>query len=279
MKKIPSGRLDVRMIALDLDDTLLDKDTRISDGNVRALQKAAAQGIYVVLCSGRAEDAILPYVHRLDIAGTEAGRYLIAINGCSIFDLHKRVQIYSRTVSGDILRHANEEAKKAGLFGEVYTPTTIYMPESTEWTDLDVKLCKLKGEVVPDFDNFILKGFSKMLIPGQPEVLQELQAKLKADFGKDAVVFISKPYFLEILPPDCGKGEALTWLAAHAGVAQEQTMGFGDSMNDESMIRMAGYGVAMSNGLPYIQEAAAFVTEQDNDHSGVGDFIEKYVLR
>lgn len=278
MKKLPSGKLDVRMIALDLDDTLLDKDTRISDDNVAALQAAAAQGIYVVLCSGRAEDAILPYVHRLDIAGTEAGRYLIAINGCSIFDLHRRVQIYNRTVSGSILRHANDEAKKVGLFGEVYTPTTIYMPESTEWTDLDVKLCKLKGEVVPDFDNFIMKGFSKMLIPGKPEVLQELQAKLKADFGRDAVVFISKPYFLEILPPDCGKGEALTWLAEHTGIKQEQTMGFGDSMNDESMIQMAGYGIAMCNGLPYIQEAADFVTEQDNNNSGVGNFIRKYVL-
>lgn len=278
MIKLPTSKLNVKMIALDLDDTLLNGSTEISEENVEALREAAEQGIYVVLCSGRAEEGILPYVRKLDIAGCEAGRYLIAINGSSVFDLHTRVQIHSCKVLGDVLQHANEEAKKVGLFGEVYTPTTIYMPASTKWTDLDVKLCKLKGEVVKDFDSFIKQGFSKMLIPGEPEVLQELQKKLRSDFGDKAVVFISKPYFLEIMPPNCGKGEALLWLANHIGISAEQTMGFGDSMNDESMIRMAKYGVAMCNGLKEIQDVANFVTEKDNNNSGVGDFIKKYVL-
>ena len=279
MLKLPDSKLPVKLIALDLDDTLLNRDVKISDENVSVLRRAASLGIYIVLCSGRAEDGILPFVRRLDIAGLEAGRYLIAINGCSIFDLHTRKQIYCQSVASDILKHADAEAEKMGLRSEVYSPDVIYYREETKWTRLDVDLCGLKGSVVKDYDSFLETGkFPKMLIPGDPEVLQVLQSKLKADFGDKAVVFTSKPYFLEILPPNCGKGESINWLAGHIGIPKESTMGFGDSMNDESMIKLCGYGVAMKNGLDYIKEIATYVTEKDNNESGVADFIQKYVL-
>lgn len=279
MIKIPDHRLPVKLIALDLDDTLLNKDAQITDENVNVLRRAASLGIYVVLCSGRAEDGILPFVRRMDIAGLEAGRYLIAINGCSIFDLHERKQIYCQNVAADILCSADEEAEKMGLRSEVYSPDTIYYRESTKWTKLDVDLCGLKGVAKKDYKSFLKQGnFPKMLIPGEPEVLQVLQKKLKAKFGNKAVIFTSKPYFLEVLPPGCGKGEAIKWLADYIGVSEKQTMGFGDSMNDESMIRLCGYGVAMKNGLDYIKDIATYVTEKDNNESGVADFIEKHVL-
>ena len=276
--KLPSSKINAKLIALDLDDTLLDENTRISDKNTEVLQKAAEKGIYIVICSGRAEEAILPYVRRLNIAGSQAGRYIIAINGCSIFDLHKRQQIYKCTVPGDILLAANEAAEEMDLRTEVYSPGTIYYREETSWTRKDVDLCKLKGFAVSEYEDFLKKGFPKMLIPGEPEKLLVLQEKLKALFKDKAVVFTSKPYFLEVLPPSCGKGEAIRWLAQHIGIDQSLTMGFGDSMNDESMIKLCGTGVCMCNGLDCMKEAADFVTEKDNCNSGVGDFIEKYVL-
>lgn len=276
--KLPEKKLDVKLVALDLDDTLLGSDLKISDRNVDILRQCAESGIYVVPCSGRMEDAILPFVRRLAIAGMETGRFIIAINGCSIFDLHKRQQIYCNKVPAEILLRADELAEQAGLRSEVYTPDVIYYREETKWTRLDVDLCKGKGEVVADYDNFLKKGFTKMLIPGEPEQLQELQKVYKKEFGNKAVVFTSKPYFLEVLPPNCGKGEAITWLANYLGFDASYAMGFGDAMNDESMIRLCGYGVAMKNGIDYIKDIADFVTEKTNDESGIGDFLEKYVL-
>ena len=135
--------LDVKLIALDLDDTLLNDDREITNLNVQALRDCAQKGIYVVLCSGRAEDAILPFVRRLQIAGLEAGRFLIAINGCSIFDLHKRQNIFCKKVESEILIRANQLAESFGLRSEVYTPDTIYYREATKWTKLDVDLCGL----------------------------------------------------------------------------------------------------------------------------------------
>ena len=274
-------KLNSKLIALDLDDTLLNDDRQIDDETVLALRKCADQGIYIVLCSGRAEDAILPFVRRLEIAGKETGRYIIAINGCSIFDLHERKQIYCHKVDSDILLRTNEIAESWGLRTEVYTSDTIYYREETKWTRLDVDLCKLKGEVVEDYDSFLKNSFTKMLVPGDPELLQKLQAELRKEFGNRAVIFISKPYFLEILPPNSGKGEAVDWLAEHIGAKTGEkvlTMGFGDSMNDESLIRHATWGVAMSNGLKEIKEIADFVTPTDNNHNGIAEFLKASVI-
>ena len=272
------NKLDVKLIALDLDDTLLNDDRKISDKNTEILRECVNRGIYVVLCSGRAEDAILPFVRRLEIAGKEYGRYLIAINGCSVFDLHLRQQIYCKKVLPEVLLRTDELAEEMGLKSEVYTPDTIYYHEETKWTKMDVELCGLKGVQVDNYREFLKTGFTKMLVPGDPQILLTLQEKLRKEFGDKAVIFTSKPYFLEILPPGCGKGESILWLAEHIGIPANSTMGFGDSMNDESLFRLSGHGVAMCNGLDYIKNIADFVTDQDNNHSGVGDFIEKFVL-
>lgn len=271
-------KLPVKLIALDLDDTLLNDNREIYDFNVKVLRECVGKGIYVVLCSGRAEDAILPFVRRLEIAGKVPGRYLIAINGCSIFDLHLRKQIYCREVDGDVLVRTNEIARKMGFYSEVYTPDTIYYEKETEWTLHDVTMCKLKGVVVDNYSDFLKQGFTKMLVPGEPEKIKELQKVLKNEFGSKAVIFTSKPYFLEILPPNCGKGEAVSWLADYIGIDKDSTMGFGDGMNDESLIRMCRYGVAMCNGVDYIRNIADYITEYDNNHNGVGEFIKKHVL-
>ena len=275
------NKLSPNLIAFDLDDTLLNDNRQIDEETVLALRECADRGIYIVLCSGRAEEAILPFVRRLEIAGKETGRYLIAINGCSIFDLHERKQIYCRKVDSDILLRTNEIAESWGLRTEVYTPDTIFYREETKWTKLDVDLCGLKGQVVEDYDSFLKTPFTKMLVPGEPELLQKLQTELRKDFGERAVIFVSKPYFLEILPPACGKGEAVDWLANHISEKtgkQILTMGFGDSMNDESLIRRATWGVAMCNGLKEIQNIADYITPKDNNHNGIAEFLKAFVL-
>lgn len=269
----------VKIIALDLDDTLLKEDLSISDYTVSVLQQACRKGIYVTLSSGRTENAILPHVRRLDIAGFETGRYMIALNGSSIYDMHLRRQIYSRTVEPDILVAAAREAKKRKLYSEVYDATTIYVPEDNEWTQLDVRLSGLKMQVVPEYEEFMQKGHPKMLIPGEPEELQKLKPVLQEMFGSRAVIFTSKPYFLEIMPANAGKGEALQWLAeTHLGLPRTATMAFGDSFNDESMIRYAAHSVCMKNGVPEMQSAAAHISDYTNNEDGVAHFIEDYVL-
>ncbi len=278
MIKLPSEKLDPKLIALDLDDTLLTKELKITPITVKALRDAAAKGIYIVPCSGRAENGILQFVRTLELAGTKEGRYVIALNGSEIFDLHTRTTIYSRKVPFDVLEFVYDEALKRGLPCQVYNSTTTFANIDNEFTHIDAKLCKLNMEIVPEFKEFLKPGHTKMLVPGDEKVIAEFCAFLKRELDGRAVIFTSKPYFLEVMPPNCGKGEAIEWLANHLGIDNSKTMAFGDSMNDESMIRMTGYSVAMCNGLEYIQDIAKFVTRKSNEEDGIGDFINSFVL-
>lgn len=281
MNKSPEKKLDVKLMAFDLDDTLLNNDREISEKNVETLRKCAEKGIYIVLCSGRLEKGILPFIRRLDIAGKETGRYMVALNGCSVFDLHKRMQIYSNKVCGDTLIKADEIARKFGLGTQVYSSDDIYYGEMTPWIKLDMELCRVQGIHVDDYRTFLKKGSPKMLVPGNPDdipTVQKIMETLKAELSEEAFVCTSKPYFIEILPKNCGKGEALVWLSKNLGIPAEKTLCFGDGMNDESMIKLCNYGVAMKNGTDYIKSIANFITEKTNEEDGVADFIEKYVL-
>ena len=278
MQKLSNGKVAPRLVALDLDDSLLNNELLISDRTVAAVQKAAEQNIYVVICSGRSPSAILPFVRRLDLAGTEQGRYAVASNGSVVVDLHKREEIYSAKVDGDVLAQAKKAADKVGLPCQVYSSSMVYASVDNEYTRMDSKLTGVPSEVVPDFENFVKSGFAKMMVPGDPKILVGLQKELAARFEGRAVVLISKPYFLEILPANCGKGEALEFLCGRLGINMKDVMAFGDSMNDESMIVKCGLSVAMSNGLDKIKDEAAFVTRLTNDQDGIADFVEQFVL-
>ncbi len=278
MQKIPGGKIAPKLMALDLDDTLLNNKLLISDRAVEAVQKAAAQGIYITICSGRSPSAILPFVRRLDLAGTKQGRYAVASNGSVVVDLHKRQEIYSAKVGGDALREAKKAADKLGLPCQVYSSSMVYASVDNEWTRMDSKLTGVPSETVPGFDEFLKQGFAKMMIPGDPKILVGLQKELADRLQGRAVVLISKPYFLEILPPNCGKGEALEFLCGQLGINMKEVMAFGDSMNDETMIVKSGMSVAMSNGLDAIKDAAAYVTRFSNDQDGLADFVEQFVL-
>ena len=160
--RLPAGKLPARIMAIDLDDTLLREDLTISPYTVQTLQKATAAGIYVTLCSGRTDNAILPFVRQLEIAGLEQGRFIIAQNGAVIYDLHLRRETLYRTVEPEILLEANAIASGLGLFPEVYNPTTIFTAQDNKWTQIDVGLTGLHMEVVPDFPALLRQGHPKM---------------------------------------------------------------------------------------------------------------------
>ena len=109
-------------------------------------------------------------------------------------------------------------------------------------------------------------------------LLRPLEIILKTYIGDRVTIFTSKPYFLEILTPATGKGEALAIVASKLGVKREEVLAVGDSMNDESMIRWAGHGVAMRNSDERIKAMASFVTARTNDEDGVADLVERHLL-
>jgi hydroxymethylpyrimidine pyrophosphatase-like HAD family hydrolase len=109
-------------------------------------------------------------------------------------------------------------------------------------------------------------------------LLAPLLSIFRTYLGGEVTLFTSKPYFLEILPPGVDKGYALSKIAEKEGVSAEEVMAVGDSMNDESMLRWAGLGIAMLNGEEGAKKAAREVSRYTNDEDGVADLIERHVL-
>lgn len=270
-------KLDIGIIAMDLDDTLLRQDLTISDQTVAALGEASRRGIVVVLASGRSPEAMKPYARRIGIDRIKS--YLICNNGSQIITSDTGETIREWFLSEDVAIEAYRLAVDAGLSVHVYEDNIIHASRETEYSERDHQLSGLTVEVPDDYETFLRKGAFKLVIPGDEEYIVPVEAELKVHFKGKATLFVSKPYFLEVLPFGSGKGEALKEIAEGIlALPRSRVMAFGDSMNDESMIRYAGESVAMKNGRRDIIKLARHVTDETNDDDGIADFLERYVL-
>lgn len=270
-------KLDVGIIAMDLDDTLLRHDLTISDRTVETLRAAAGKGIRIMLASGRAPNAMYPYAERIGI--DRAKSFLICNNGSQIIESDTRKTVRETFLPTDIAVEAFRMTEAAGLSCHVYEDEIIHVSKETEYSERDWQLSGLKPVVPEDYEALLRRGVYKLVIPGDPEFIVPVECEFKAEFSGRATVFVSKPYFLEVLPHNAGKGEALKVIAEEIlGISRDRVMAFGDSMNDESMIRYAGQSVAMKNSRQEILDLGRHVTDLTNDEDGIADFLEKYVI-
>lgn len=282
--KLPKERLNIRLIASDLDDTLLNKKSELTKETIRTLRRAADRGIQIVLCSGRSPDAMMQFISALALADRPEGRYVIAFNGAQIYDLVERVPIYESTVDSNLLKKAYSLAKENNLPCVVYRDGVMYSWEDSYWARLDSVLCRVNFQVVEDFYNFLELGFPKMLIPGEPASIARITPILREELGQDVELYTSRPDFLDITSCNIGKGQTLTKLVEILGLDPKKVLTFGDGENDCSMLDSGGTGgflglsCAMCNGVEKAKECATFITERDNDEDGVAHFINKFVI-
>ena len=264
------------ILAADLDDTLLRTDLTISLRTKSAIKKAEKAGYLIVLASGRITSAMEKYVRFLNLHKKKG--YVISSNGALIRESDTGNIVHQSVLNPETAMMVYDLADAEGFSVQIYEDNTIYVSRRNEFADADVKLTGLHQVVAEDFRNMVQSGPLKLLIPGDPMILKPLEEILKNYLGDKAVIFTSKPYFLEILPEDCHKGSALVKIAEMTNVKRESVIAIGDSMNDEAMIRWAGVGVCMQNGDPKIKKIADMVTRKTNDDDGVAGFIEEYLL-
>jgi Cof subfamily protein (haloacid dehalogenase superfamily) len=266
----------VRLLALDLDDTLLRSDLTISYQTRNAIKKAEAAGVIVVLASGRIPAAMNQFAGLLGMHKKTG--YLICNNGTLIQESHTGKIVYEIRMDAKTALTAFDLADAEGFPVQIYEDDIMYVSRHNEYTGYDQKLTGLRQVVVENFRAMVGGGCHKLLIPGDPKLLIPLESILRTYLGDSVTIFTSKPYFLEILPANTNKGSALEKVAELLGINQEDVVAIGDSMNDEAMLRWAGMGIAMANGDERIKNIADLVTSRDNDDDGVAEVIEKYIL-
>jgi Cof subfamily protein (haloacid dehalogenase superfamily) len=266
----------VRLLALDLDDTLLRSDLTISYQMRNSIKKAEAAGVIVVLASGRIPAAMNQFAGLLGMHKKTG--YLICNNGTLIQESHTGKVVYEIRMDVKTALTAFDLADAEGFPVQIYEDDIMYVSRHNEYTGYDQKLTGLRQVVVEHFRAMVANGCHKLLIPGDPTLLVPLESILRTYLEDNLTIFTSKPYFLELLPANTNKGTALEKVAGMLEINQKDVIAIGDSMNDEAMLRWAGMGIAMVNGDERIKNIADMVTSRDNDDDGVAEVIEKYIL-
>jgi Cof subfamily protein (haloacid dehalogenase superfamily) len=266
----------IRLLALDLDDTLLRSDLTISFRTRNAIRKAEARGVTVALVSSRAPAAMEHFARLLGL--NKRPGFLIANNGTVIQESNTGNALADVKIPAKTALLIFDMADAEGFAVQIYDNDIMYISRTNEFAEYDQKITGIRQVVVENFRSMVASGCNKMLIPGDPMILEPLADLLSSYTGGDAVIFTSKPYLLEILPPASDKGSALALVAEKLSVPRDAVLAVGDSMNDEAMLRWAGFPVAMINGDDRIKEIAALVTEKSNDEDGVAEVIERYIL-
>lgn len=272
------GEKMIKLIAVDMDGTLLNNEKHIAEAQREALKKAASAGIKVVLCTGRPLFGVLPLYKELDLSSNEG--YAILNNGCEIrktenwtlvrsfeltgkeiFYLHSLVKDYDIdfTLSDD--KHYFCVGKKPNKYtvrdGElVYVPIT----EITLEEAMSGKYRMFKAMYVGDMDE-----------------LTKFQENLPADINKFYSICRSQKIILEAMPIGADKGQTLKFLVEQLGIERSEVMAIGDGNNDVEMLEYAGIGVAMANGTEAAKNSAKYITDT-NENDGVAKVIYKYVF-
>lgn len=274
-----STALPYSIIALDLDGTLTNSEKNITPRTFDALMKAQREGVRLVLASGRPTFGIAALANQLQLA--YYGGYVLSYNGGRIIDWCEKTVIFSQVVDQKLVPILYDFAEKAQL------PIVTYLPEailaSKNEGEYLAEEARINGMPIVVAQNFVEEamqiagGSTKFLIPGEPELLIQLESEMKAALSEQMEVFRSAPFFLELPPKGIDKAQSLQRLLTHLGLERESLMAFGDGFNDLSMIQFAGQGVAMANAVEEVKSIADFVTTS-NEEDGIAHALEQLLL-
>lgn len=268
--------MNYQMLVLDLDGTLTNSKKEITEPTRQALLDIQKDGKIVVLASGRPINGVTPLADILEME--KYGGYLLSFNGARITKCSTGDIIYNRTLPESVIRPIFETVKNyPGVDIISYTDREILSGIcSNQYTEKEKFINKMDIIPVANLPDALTFPVNKLLLPGPPEILEEIMPKLKEQYHSLLNIYRSEPYFLEIMPQNIDKAHSLQKLLNSIGLTAEEMICCGDGYNDLSMIEYAGLGVAMENAQPIIKEAANFIT-RSNDEDGILYVIDRFM--
>lgn len=255
-----------KMVALDLDGTLLSSRQTISARNLEVLRKLAAQGVHICIATGR-----IPATARLLTSSLDFPYTIISCNGALVIEQPAGIVTYRRYLSAKAAHDVLAAFRMFAIDGrtDAITDDTWYISPFTEKYAADARRSGMPCSELP-------AGWAgeaaKVMVFTEPEQTKRAIAQLKSSFP-DLNIVLSTPRLLEVMAPGVSKGQTLLWKAASLGLDAGSVVAFGDQMNDTDMLAAVGYGVAMGNASEDAKKAARHVTLH-HDEDGVAVALE-----
>ena len=259
----------IRLVALDLDGTLLDRQGLISDATRQTIQQVRRRGVKVVLCTGRPFYSLAPLLSQLDLTGAE--EYVISFNGALLSDAQGGQALFEQPLPYEDYQAIKALSEQLQLAYHVQSQKGIYTSNTTidPHTAYDGYLNKAPIHCVPDPDAYFRQiPIYKMMFVGTEEKLKRAIKQIPDIYAQRFNMMQSLDCFFEFLHPQASKGQTLQRLAKHLAIHPSEILAIGDNENDLSMLNFAGISVAMGNAEEPIKKNADYVTKT-NEEEGV----------
>ena len=263
-----------KLIAIDMDGTLLKEDKTISIKTKEAIKMATDKGAKVVLASGRPIIGLEPYLKELGL-DTEDD-YVMSFNGSLVQNSRTKEIVFESALKGTDLKSLYALSKELGVNIHAFDTKGCITPVMSKYTEVEGKLNHIEVGIVDFNEVSDDEDIIKIMFVDPQEKLEEAIKKLPADIYDKYTVVRSSPFFLEFLNKESNKGVGVAALANHLGINKKEVICMGDAGNDLAMIEYAGMGVAMANAFDEVKKAANFIT-LSNEEDGVAFAINKFV--
>ena len=266
--------MSIRLVALDIDDTLVDHSSIIPKRSLEALRKAQAQGVEIVLATGRG------------YLGTEAIRrqlgegfhYIICFGGALVADYANGSPRIHRFLTEEDVANCIRIANELGLHVQIYQGDEVIFQRMTDFAEQYCAYQKLPWRTDEKLLEHDLSRVPKVLIYAPPEQEETCKRLVAERLPKHLHALDSKPGFIEIGDIGVTKGSAMKALADQLGIDRAETSAIGDNTLDQDMIEWAGVGCCVRNGKESVQAVADMVIPAQSEE-GVAWFLERYVLQ
>ena len=270
----------IKLLAIDMDGTLLNEEKHIDTPQKEAVQKAIEAGIKVVLCTGRPLFGVLPVYGELELEKYNLDEYVILNNGCSLRKTTNWELLDNKEITKEDVIYLDKLRKGYNLDLTVSNDNDYFVvgDKANKYTIEDGKLVYV--DIKPISLEEATSGkhtFFKSMYLGEEEEIQRFKNDNENLLKDKYDAVLSQIHIFEMLPFGTNKAAALKELAEKLGIEREEIMTIGDGNNDVEMLEFAGIGVAMGNGTESAKKAANYVTDT-NENNGVAKAIEKYIL-
>ena len=265
-----------KLIALDMDGTLLTTDKKVSERTEAAIKAAEGKGVKIVLASGRPLIGINRYLEELELIKGED--YVLSFNGGLVQNTKTEEIVSKVSLKGSDLKYIYEISKQLNINIHAFSAKDgLITPRNSQYTYHEAEINGIDINIkdfneVDDEEDII-----KVMMIDPQEILDPAIERLPKEVYKKYSVFKSAPFFLEFTHKEVDKGLGLKRLGEYLGIKKEEIIACGDAGNDLSMVKYAGLGVAMDNAVSEVKEAADYITAS-NDEDGIAKVIEKFIL-
>ncbi|SHK07843.1 hypothetical protein SAMN02745163_03169 [Clostridium cavendishii DSM 21758] len=265
-----------KLLAIDMDGTLLNSKGNISEGNKEAIKRAIENGVKVVITSGRSIGGLNRFLEHVGLVGEN--EYIITNNGGSIYRTNDFKCISYKGLKGSDLMKAYKLSKELGVKISAYVEEGCIFPEDNEFVKFEREHIGTPVKII-DFDKDVNDNdeIAKILFLGKDNDFENYEEKIPREFFDNYHMVKSLSFVLEMMNKECNKGYGVRTLAEYLNIKIDEIICIGDQANDLEMIEYAGLGIAMGNAIDDIKNIASYVTDT-NDNDGVAKAIYKFVL-